>query len=331
MAEAAVVLLDSCAPTPVESVADSDNSDRLTVSGFELDDRVPYPQIGQVDLSPLGDGVEAMDELDIKTHTLSTPLPERPGMPIALTGMRARAGKHGLRFWCSVTNIQRGTFDTQIHSLGKTTVEFVGLSYLQILAEHDFYGFQHGEVSLPKSGRGKIPEISSHCTVVYTRIVFFPTPYDKPPKVVLWLSGFEINAGHDCTVSAKLGKIERDRFEIFFGTWSEGQLKDVKVTWVSYSATAPNIRSGMTTTEYRRERDQPQHYNRDYVSFQRKGVLVKPPRIIAGINEVDFKADLPVNLSVGVDNVTPYGFTWDADSRGDSVMYAVGISWLAMI
>lgn len=125
-----------------------------------------------------------------------------------------------------------------------------------------------------------------------------------------------------------MGNIERNIFEVHFETGCEAQLRDTKVTWVAYPSHIPNIFSGTATTRNRRKSSQPQSLNRDYVSFGK--VFGKEPGVFMGVNELDFRKSLGLRLHVRASNITPYGFTWDADSWGESVCYSAGVSWLAM-
>lgn len=323
---------DSDAPntpvqTPCETIYCEDESDKLTVSGMRLDEEVRYPRIGTIQHKNIPD--EAPREVHFLRELFGERLPEQPALAIAIGSLEVCGADDGLRIWCSATNVQRHGFDSQIYSPGGTIINKLEINYLELLNSHYSHGFQNGETILSASGPMN-PLTAEIGGEIYTRLVSFNAKYDKPPKVVVWLCGFDINYNHNTSVSISVGNVDCDRFVLNFHCWWKTQFRDVKVTWVAYPSDAPGILSGTATTLSRRTNNSSQHFNRDYISFTDSTVFTKPPRVIIGLTSLSYKKFLPLNLKLKTANISPYGFSWDADSWDESVMYSAGISWLAM-
>lgn len=56
----------------------------------------------------------------------------------------------------------------------------------------------------------------------------------------------------------------------------------------------------------------------------------KPPKVMVGLNHLNFAGRKEHNIKAFVSNVTHLGMCWNADSWGETVNHGAGISYLAI-
>lgn len=308
--------------TPAESVLDDDSDSGKTVSVTE--EPLAYPRIG------IDEKWKELGPLSSFRFKFATPCKERPGLVLAIRKLKFR-NDDSTRVWLSATNVQREGFDLDCTPMREGRWLGIVVDYLEILDKHQLYGFQHGECTMNpeslsseecdkhfKTKRGKNSDI----------YVPFSHPYETPPKVCVWITGFLIGHGENLRMNLSTKDIKREGFTLTFGTWSDTILIHAKATWVAYNADAPGICSGIASTTSFRNWHYPQHYNSGYISFG-EHVFTRTPRVMTGINEFDF-CGRDLKLGVGVSNVTRLGMTWNANSWKESTCYAAGLAYLAM-
>jgi hypothetical protein len=139
-----------------------------------------------------------------------------------------------------------------------------------------------------------------------------------------------MNYEHNWRVKVYAKDVRHFGFTLHYDSWDESLLHGVGTLWVAYPADKPGICSGTVSTEDQRPADEPQRYNSGWAGFG-EDIFQNTPRVMLGVNSLNFECGRNLRLRVGAENVSPYGMTWHANTWDDSILYSAGISYIAMV
>ncbi|OQD80181.1 hypothetical protein PENANT_c038G09782 [Penicillium antarcticum] len=78
-----------------------------------------------------------------------------------------------------------------------------------------------------------------------TKRIIFENSFTKPPKVVVWLQGFDMDK-HKCwKIAVHASNISSEGFDVHIDTWGESQLYSGSASWIAYPADKTGIVSGV--------------------------------------------------------------------------------------
>ncbi|RPA79489.1 hypothetical protein BJ508DRAFT_240549 [Ascobolus immersus RN42] len=192
-------------------------------------------------------------------------------------------------------------------------------------------GDSHNEIPLWQHGEWYSREtLPDNSTLEHTGFpIRFPKRFRTEPKVVLFLSGINTDCTTDLTFFIYASDTSRNGFKLVIDIWNNSKLHGLKVSWVAYaSESLPGVCSGSVDTHSFRKNSEPQHYNTSYVSFP-TGMFTKPPKVLAGLDYLDFESGKELNIRTFVSNVSIHGMCWHANSSGGTVNRGTGVFWVA--
>jgi hypothetical protein len=213
-------------------------------------------------------------------------------------------------------------FEANLGGWNESIPRVIGVNWLEIPANDP--EFQCGTYSTSEERDWE------NARNINTRAVTFARPFRAPPKVVVWLNEFDLKFGHNWRVKVYATDVRHFGFTLHIDSCEDSVLYIGGVSWVAYSAEKPGICSGTVSTVDQRPADQPQRYNGGWAGFG-ENIFQKAPRVILGINSLGFQCGRNLSLRVGAENVNMLGMLWHANAWGDSVLYSVGISYIAMV
>lgn len=176
--------------------------------------------------------------------------------------------------------------------------------------------FQHGSVAIKPNQ--------------LVQKITFGQEYVSAPKVVVWLKGFDIERNANWHLSVNATYVTTRGFTLKGEVWGGTQLygHGMKVAWIAYPASRPNIDSGRFHTSELREWRNVRHEHSKTVTFD-KG-FGRAPRVYFALNRIDFTNNGNLSIKANVEGVTAQGMTLHLDSWGDAEMYSTEGQWIAI-
>lgn len=236
---------------------------------------------------------------------------------------------------CRTTNIRVHTYASttrnnqtraQIHldTWADTTLYSAGCSWLATKADDP--DFQVGYFNTQDDHPCDRPKVHT------SRHIKFKRAYNNPPMVVVWLSQLNMDRKRNWRVRAYATDITTAGFTVHADTWGDSLLYSAGVSWIAYPSDKKNVASGRCSTKDIRNRSSCQRNNEKRVSFfaDKKMSFTAPPRVVVGINTLNVDCSHNMRLKVYADQITKSGMTCHMNSWSDSVLYAAGMSYIAL-
>ncbi|KAI4157163.1 MAG: hypothetical protein LQ342_008503 [Letrouitia transgressa] len=161
------------------------------------------------------------------------------------------------------------------------------------------------------------------------KVIYFDYAYSEPPNVVVALSLIDIENAHDYRVKTYATDITNDHFTIHIDTWGNSILYAAAASWVAFPADLTSALSFSFTTAAGNTKSK----NSDRLDFSaystktgRSRKFVKTPVVRTFLNLIDIPNGKDLRIKAYSDQVTEQGFTWHADTWGDTVLRQAGVS-----
>lgn len=177
-----------------------------------------------------------------------------------------------------------------------------------------------GTYSFPKRGLPGSDPVDRNSQAI--KVITFPRKFSKPPKVIVWLTGFDVeHAKGDFELFVQTGAINDNNFELKC-LFSEGKAyRSIDVNWVAYPQDAQGVASGLSYMHGGK------HVKEDRVSFG-SGIFDDPPRVFAALSGVEIEGE-DLRVDVATSDVSDTGFEWRAQTWDDSEAGSVWFNWIA--
>lgn len=157
----------------------------------------------------------------------------------------------------------------------------------------------------------------------------FERVFSSPPQVVVWLNILDMEKGKNWRVNATATDITAKGFTVNLETWDDTILYNASASWIAYPSDKEGVASGTYSTYDSRSSGDNPPLNSGRVNFP-PGRFARTPKVLVALNNLDFDARHNLRIKLGADSVSPDGFDWHIDSWDDTIMYAGGVSWLAL-
>lgn len=277
------------------------------------------PTIGSFDTAELRSHQE-LRNLTSRVISFANPYSLPPSLHIGLT--RVDIGKRqNSRVKSYVSDIKKESFNIHIDTWGGTALHGASCAWLEVEANHP--DFQFGTFTTLDDHTYAKPQILT------TRLIAFPQQYSQPPKVVVWLTGFDIKRDKAWRVKTYATRITATSFTIHIDTWADTVLFSATASWIAYPADKANIFSGSFNTMDVRPCNPTNHKNSAYVNFG-TNIFSATPRIILAINNIDISGKKNLRLEAKASSVSAAGMNWHLDSWADTILFSAGASYIAM-
>jgi H-type lectin domain len=216
-----------------------------------------------------------------------------------------------IRVNASANDIAENNFEVRVHSWSDTALYEASACWF------------HAPSSNPSVQAGRITSAPNRSTDIK-----FAKPFDKPPKVIVWISALDFDKGHNWRLKTLASDITANGFKLKVETWSDTQCPFAAASWVAHAENAPGITSGSYSTDNIRPWNLPTPNTNGQVTFSQP--LKKPPRVVAGLSLIDGAAGHNMRLKLPTTNVTETGFSWGINTWADSIIYSGSANYIAI-
>ncbi|KAG0641498.1 hypothetical protein HOY80DRAFT_721594 [Tuber brumale] len=256
-----------------------------------------------------------------KIITFAKPFVAPPRLPLGLNSLDISKDAN-IRVVATATDTTKESFKASISTWGDTILYSAGASWLEVSPGHLEY--QNGEFSTQENNPLNKPQLET------SRRISFDRPFVTPPKVIVFLKQIDMDKTKDWRVGTWVSDIDANGFTIHIHTWHDSILYSATAGWIAYPEDRPYVFSCTANTQDVRPWNKPQLENSRRIDF---GGLKfwKTPNIFMAINALFFDHNADLRIKVDAKDVTETGLTWHMDSWGDSTLYAVEISILAVV
>lgn len=247
--------------------------------------------------------VRLEDCQDIKDISFITPY---DAVPVAFIGLNQLNidGITGVRLEVSIPYLAPEGLCLLFECGANTMLYSAGCTWL-VVGNND-PAYQCGQFSTQKDHpRNKPQQLTS------SRIVF-PRRYTVAPKVVVWLSKFDMNTKEHWRVRAYATDITKSGFELHIDTWDNTELYSGTAFWFAYPTGKVGIMSGSYST--REASPAPEVDTKGERTFVRevkfgKQQFTTVPRVLLAVNSFDIPCQSFLRFNASVKSVTKSGMT----------------------
>ncbi|GLA25390.1 hypothetical protein CBS147346_2907 [Aspergillus niger] len=153
--------------------------------------------------------------------------------------------------------------------------------------------------------------------------------FAEPPKVLVWLQGFDMDKRKDWRIAVHASNISSEGFDIHIDTWGDSILYSASASWIAYPADKEGIFSGVVDSSIRQNTTSPSQVKGGRVDFPR-GVFDRKHRVYAAIKSFNVSCKHDLRLNIQTEKITKDGFDWKVEAGGDSMLNGAGISYVVI-
>jgi hypothetical protein len=161
-----------------------------------------------------------------------------------------------------------------------------------------------------------------------TKRVIFERSFKEPPKVVVWLQGFDMDKHKNWKIAVHASNISSEGFDLHIDTWGDSALYSGSASWIAYPADKKGILSGGVDSSISNSSSQGQCKG-GRVDFP-KGIFDRKHRIYLAIKSFNSDNKHDLRLKALAENVSKAGFDWKVETWGDTVLEGAGISYVVI-
>ena len=242
-----------------------------------------------------------------------------PRIIMGLTGLDMYQGLNQ-RIKAYPDHITESNFVVRVDSWGDTQLYSANTTWIE--SEETDFDFKMGTFDTLTLHRWGKPQQKNSARINFSE------GYTEPPNVMVWISGFDIAAGHNFRIVVNADPIDKNGFTIDLDTWADCVLYSTVASWIAYPKNRSGVLSGVDSTYAYRPWYPAQQTNGRKVTFP-KGSFGKEPKVFAALSLLDFDSAKNMRIKSFVDEVSADGFKWHGDSWADGLCYGVGVSWIA--
>ena len=158
-------------------------------------------------------------------------------------------------------------------------------------------------------------------------LITFSLPYEKPPAVVVWLSGLDLGTGSNWRLKVETKNITREGFTITLGTWSDTVRHSASANWIAHHTGQRGIKSGTYNSEQVRPWNKPIAETHGSVAFTNS--FPKAPYVLVALSSINFDRKQNMRFLMSVKDIASSGFLWGLNTWDASTLYSATASYIA--
>jgi len=245
--------------------------------------------------------------------------PNPPRIAVGLTWLDVDHSKN-LRISAKASDVTTANFNAELNAWSDTILYGAGMSYLELGSAFDYV--ETGTFNTQDIRPWDKPQLQNS-----KRIDFSKAFEGSAPKVVCWINSMDFDHTKNARITVSATDIDTKGFTAHIDSWADTVLYSAGITWIAYPSTKQGVASGTFSTHDVRPWHQPRAENSGSVSFG--NAFHGTPKLIMGLNNVDYDCNKNLRFRCSTSSVTQSGFVWHLQSWADSVMYSTGASWFA--
>lgn len=159
------------------------------------------------------------------------------------------------------------------------------------------------------------------------KTIYFQKKYDAVPELPLGLTSLDISAAANIRITATASDANTEKFKATIQSWADTTLYSASMTFLEKSSRFNYMQTGVFNTQEIRPWNQPRLQNSKRINFATP--FKSAPKVITWLQSLDMDKNKNWRIKVYPSNIDNTGFTINADSWADSVLYSAGVTWLA--
>lgn len=163
--------------------------------------------------------------------------------------------------------------------------------------------------------------------LVYEKIKYYYKKYDSVPQLPVGITSLDISQSANLRVRATTSEATNEMFKATLETWGDTLLYSASMTYLEKSPAFDYIQTGVYNTQETRPWREPREKTSKRINFTTP--FSAPPKVVTWLQALDMKKDTNWRVTVHATDIDNTGFTVNADTWGDSVLYQAGVTWLA--
>ncbi|KAF7555207.1 hypothetical protein G7Z17_g2398 [Cylindrodendrum hubeiense] len=217
-------------------------------------------------------------------------------------------------------NVTNSSADFHLDTWSDSIIHSAGCTWFR--KPSDDKEFQIGKFNTLEDHSWKTPKAKT------SHQVKFKHPYQKAPKVVVWLNHLDFAKGKDWRIKATATDITATGFKLNLDSWSDTVVYSAGAAWIAYPADRDGLASGTFSTLDVRPASQPKLLTRGIERFPR-GTFKRNPKVLIAFNSIDADCHKNLRVKLGASSVSPRGMRWHINSWADSPLKSAGVSYIA--
>lgn len=163
--------------------------------------------------------------------------------------------------------------------------------------------------------------------MVYDKIKSYYKKYDSVPQLPVGITSLDISQTKNLRVLATTSEATTDKFKAILETWADTILYSASMTYLEKSPAFDYIQTGVYNTEETRPWREFREKTSKRINFATP--FSSPPKVVTWLQALDMKEGTNWRVTVYATDIDSTGFTINADTWGNSVLYMAGVTWLA--
>ncbi len=253
-----------------------------------------------------------------KQFDFETAYNEPPNIAIGLTELDISKDAN-IRVKAYADRITEKNFVFHTDGWADTVLYSAGAIWMEVATTDS--DFQVGEFNTLELHPWNMPQLQN------SKRINFERSFSKPPKVIVWVKGVDMDKSRNWRVTAYASDINAESFVIHLDAWGDTTLYSGAVSWIAYPANKANVFSGFADTSMQHGIG-PKAENGGHIDFP-QGMFDRKPTVLVAIKSFNFGHEHNLRFKVKADEISEGGFQWKINSWADSVCYGAGISYLA--
>ncbi|KAF3923905.1 hypothetical protein ABW20_dc0108264 [Dactylellina cionopaga] len=189
------------------------------------------------------------------------------------------------------------------------------------------------QTGAPGVASPSLGSVNSENMRTVTRDITFKSPYQKLPKVVVWLTFVSASGSGNPIFKVEATDIKEATCKIKFTIWGEGGLEGMECSWLAHPKTSRRIQSGVFSTGDLRSPFSPRKITSDRVNFELSNSqpfkFERTPTLLVAFNHIECSCHHDFRAGVTVSDVKKNGFTWHCSTWGFTNLHMASGAYVA--
>lgn len=151
--------------------------------------------------------------------------------------------------------------------------------------------------------------------------VRFKGQYGCVPKVVAWLSAFDIGIADESRLQAFASEVTTTGFKLRVITWGDSRVHGTGISWIAVPYDRPNMTAGQFTLQG------PGGASTE-ITFDKR--FTHTPRILVALNKLDTSRRFNLRVQVKAKNITKDGMTLSIETWSNTILHGAGAAYIAI-
>ena len=160
-----------------------------------------------------------------------------------------------------------------------------------------------------------------------SKTIYYREKYDSVPEIPVGITSLDIDRSANIRINALASEATTENFKASLNSWADTTLYSGSMTFLEKSSRFSYIQTGVYNTQETRPWNAPQPEQSKRINF--KTPFKSPPKVIIWLQSLDMDKNKNWRIKVYPSDIDTDGFTVNANTWADSILYSAGVTWLA--